>query len=229
MPAKSTEASFDKVLKCRGSSNPVMTNSGEHYQCQPKPAVLGRGSADYCYCRCHNSHKTINGEREAAHNGGGGYSHSQQMGSAASSPEGNSKTEPVKSATIHDGKCFTFRANANGSHVRSKTEQGRAMRNEAQSKNVTNSLSADCFSGRWTTPSNELPLTDASDIQAAVVTVSAETQPVPHFSKSLDGSCCCCWLLTEMAIMLMWIILGTFAVRMQVMDAGKTSALVPLM
>lgn len=128
---------------------------------------------------------------QAASNGGGGYSHSQQMGSTASSPKGNSKTEPVKSATIHDGKCLTFRANANGSHVRSKTKQGRAMRNEARFKNVTNSLSADRFSGWWTTSSNEPPLTDASDIQVAVVAVSAETWPVTRFIKSLDRSCCC--------------------------------------
>lgn len=189
---------------------------GEYYKCQPTSPVPGRGSVNYFYCRCHNSHKTINGEGEAAHNGGGGYSHSQQMGSAASSPAGNSKTEPVKSATIHDGKCFTFRANANGSHVRSKSEQGRAMRNGAQFKNVTNSLSADLFSGRWTTSSNEPWLTDASDIQVAAVAISAETQPVRHVSSeawidpAVAGKH---WPLIETARMLMLIVLGTLAVR----------------
>lgn len=42
-------------------------------------------------------------------------------------PEGNSKTPSVKAVTIHDGKCLTFPANANRSHVRSKTEQRRAV------------------------------------------------------------------------------------------------------
>ena len=87
------------------------------------------------------------------------------MGSTASSPEGNSKTEPVKSATVHDGRFLTFQANSNSSHVRSQAEQGWAMRNEAQFENVTNSVSAGRFSGRWTTSSNEPPLTVASDIQ----------------------------------------------------------------
>lgn len=44
------------------------------------------------------------------------------------SPKGNSKTQPAKSVTIHDGKCLTFPANANCFHVRAKTEQRRAMR-----------------------------------------------------------------------------------------------------
>lgn len=90
------------------------------------------------------------------------------------------------------------------------------MRNGAQFKNVTSSLSADRFSGRWTTSSNEPWLTDASDIQVAAVAVSAETQPVRHvlseawIDPAVAGKC---WPLIETARMLMLIVLGTLAVR----------------
>lgn len=73
--------------------------------------------------------------RRAASHGSAGYSHNQQMVSTASSPEGNSKTELVKSVTIHGGKCLTVPANANEAHVRSRTEQGWAGRNGVQFKN----------------------------------------------------------------------------------------------
>lgn len=149
MPAKSPKALIEKVLPRRSSSNPVMTNSVVNIT-NVSQHLLFKDEAQLIIFTVDATIATRllpMKEREAAHNGGSKNSHSQQMGSTVSSPEGNSKTEPVKSATIHDGKCLTFRANANGSHVRSKLEQGRAIRNEAQFKNGTNSLSADRFSG----------------------------------------------------------------------------------
>lgn len=121
------------------------------------------------YCRYNNSQRTKSNGRKAVSNGAW-YGHNQQMVSTASPPQGNCKTEVVKSVTIHGGKCLTVPANANETHVRSKSEQGWVGRNGVQFKNdrVTNSLSVGHFSGLWTTvtnePRSEMPVTFRSQL-----------------------------------------------------------------
>lgn len=129
-------------------------------------------------------------------------------------PEGNSKTPSVKAVTIHDGKCLTFPANANRSHVRSKNGAeagGEEMRANSKMLQTHCPRIVPLADGQRSQMSlrSQMPVT----FRFAVVAVSAETRPGTRLSRGQYGSCRPMLAFNRAAIMLMLIILGSFAVK----------------
>lgn len=129
---------------------------------------------------------TVGCGRKAASHGSAGYSQNQQMVRTASSPQGNSKTELVKSVTIHGGKCLAVPANANEAHVRSKKHSKKSPNGDEQEEtkfDLKMMLRKICFSLSLAWGQRlykRVALKDASDIQIATVSVSCERPPSPN-------------------------------------------------